>query len=489
MASGLSGWDWRRPPPALVALAAMLAALAINHAGYRGGGADDWHYLEAARCAAAQHGLCVPTNHWWTRFPLVAPMALVLAIGGESRLTVGIVPLVYAALALVMLTMLIERRFGRAEAIVAGVLMATLPTVSLVLLQPNVDTAELAFTLAALLMIQAAVRSGRPRHALAGGALLGLAILTRPSALALLPIAALVVAAVPSLRRFALPAALGIAAPLAAEAIVNWLWLGDPLHSWALSLGHTNIPSAELPPGFHSPRGPLLNPDYIAAWRPAMGIRVHWTIDPILNLLANPAMGILLIAALLLLALRRPSARDPDGRALLWLFGAALLYFGAITYGFAIDPKPRMFLPLAAAAAAIFGVLAVRIWRDGGRALTGVIAVVTVGISLVYAAGIPDLIRLERPAGQWVREFGPALAVDDASGRFLTLVPGVRALPVDPPSAGRYMIVALGTCAEAPRFQTGWRIERAAVVTTAGGELASLCLFRKLSGPVAALPR
>src|SRR3954466_164748 len=152
MAGSLSRWDWRRPPASLIALAAMLVALAVNHAGYRGGGADDWHYLEAARCAAAQHGLCVPPSHWWARFPLVAPMALILAIGGESRLTVGIVPLLYAASAVVLFTMLVERRFGRAEAIVAGVLIATLPTVSLVLLQPNVDTAELAFTLGALLL-------------------------------------------------------------------------------------------------------------------------------------------------------------------------------------------------------------------------------------------------------------------------------------------------------------------------------------------------
>jgi hypothetical protein len=489
MAGDLSKWNWRRPSASLVALAAMLAALAINHAGYRGGGADDWHYLEAARCAAAQHALCVPPSHWWARFPLVAPMALALAIGGESRLTVGIVPLLYAALALVLFTLLVERRFGRAEAVVAGVLMATLPAVSLVLLQPNVDTAELAFTLGALLMVQSAVRSGRASDAFAGGALLGLAILTRPSALALLPIAALAAAATPSLRRFALPAALGIAAPLAAEAIVYWLWLRDPLHSWALSLGHTNIPSAELPPGFHSARGPLFNPDYIAAWRPAMGIRVHWTIDPVLNLLASPAIGTLLIAALLLVALRRPSPRDADGRLLLWLLGAAILYFGAITYAFAIDPKPRMFLPVAAAAAAIFAVQAVAMWRDGSKALIGVIGAVTVGTSLVYAATIPDLSGLEAPAGQWVREYGPALAIDDASRRFLTLVPGVPSLAVNPPGATRFMIVALGPCAEVERFRAGWRVERVSSVETAGGEQASLCLFRRAEGPAAAPPR
>lgn len=489
MAGSLTRWDWRRPPASLVALAAMLVALAVNHAGYRGGGADDWQYLEAARCAVAHHGLCVPESHWWARFPLVAPMAAAIALAGESRLTLGLVPLLYAAASLVLLTLLVERRFGRAEAIVAGLLMATLPSVALVLLQPNVDTAELAFTLGALLMLQAAATSKRARDAMAGGLLLGLAVLTRPSALAWLPILALAAAAMPALRRLALPAALGLAAPLLAEALVYWLWLGDPLHSWALSLGHTSIPSAELPPGFHSARGPLLNPDYIAAWRPAMGIRVHWTVDPLLNLLANPAMGTLLVATLLLLALRRPSPRDPGGRALLWLLGAAILYFGAIIYCFAIDPKPRMFLPVAAAAATIFAVQAAALWRGGKRALAAAIGAVTVGMNLVYLATVPDLNGLEPAAASWVRAYGPTLAVDDASRRFLTLVPGVRALPVDPPGAARFMIVSLGPCGEVERFRAGWRIERAAIMTTAGGEQASLCLFSRPAGPAAAPPR
>ena len=47
----------------------------------------------------------------------------------------------------------------------------------------------------------------------------------------------------------------------------------------------------------------------------------------------------------------------------------------------------------------------------------------------------PISAALEPPAEQWVRELGPTLAVDDASRRFLTLVPGVPALPVDPPGA------------------------------------------------------
>jgi len=489
MAGALSGERRWRPPAILVALAAMLIALAINHAGYRGGGADDWHYLEAARCAAAQHALCVPQSHWWARFTLVAPMAVPLALGGESRLTLGIVPLLYAAAAISLFTLLVARWFGRAAAMLGGLLIATLPAISLVLLQPNVDTAELAFMLAALLAFDIGARSGRRSLAIAGGALLGLAILTRPSALALLPILALAAAAAPQLRRLVLPAALGLAAMLAAEAAAYWLWLGDPLRSWTLSLGHTSIPSAELPPGFHSARGPLFNPDYIAAWRPAMGIRIHWTVDPILNLLASPAIGPLLIAALLLLALRRPAPVAPQGRLLLWLLGGAILWFGAITYAFAIDPKPRMFLPVAAAAAAIFAAQADSLWREGRRALVAALAAIVVAMNLVYAATIPDLRGLEPPAEQWVREFGPTLAVDDASRRFLTLVPGVSALPVDPPGGARFMTVALGPCAEVARFRAGWRIERMAVTTTAAGEQASLCLFSRSASPATSLRR
>jgi len=188
-------------------------------------------------------------------------------------------------------------------------------------------------------------------------------------------------------------------------------------------------------------------------------------------------------------ALRRPSPREADGRTLLWLLGAAILYFGAITYAFAIDPKPRMFLPVAAAASTIFAVQAVSLWRAGSRALVGTIAAVAIIFSLSYAAAIPDLRGLEATASQWVRELGPTLAVDDASRRFLTLVPGVRALPVDPPGARRYMIVALGPCTDVARFRAGWQVERAFALATVSGEQASLCLFRRSEGPAAAPPR
>ncbi|MBY0519792.1 MAG: hypothetical protein K2P79_05130 [Sphingomonas sp.] len=56
----------------------LIVVKLVNPIGYTGGGGGDWHYLEAARCAAA-HGPCLPQSHWWARFSLVLPMAAAIA--------------------------------------------------------------------------------------------------------------------------------------------------------------------------------------------------------------------------------------------------------------------------------------------------------------------------------------------------------------------------------------------------------------------------
>ena len=148
-----------------------------------------------------------------------------------------------------------------------------------------------------------------------------------------------------------------------------------------------------------------------------------------------------------------------------------------------------MFFPVAAAGAVIFAAQGVALWREGRRALVGALAAIVPAMSLVYASSVPDLRGLEAPAASWVQELGPTLATDEASRRFLTLVPGVPALPVDPPDARRYMILTLGPCTEVARFRTGWRIERSAVAVTPAGEQASLCLFSRAAGPAGSPPR
>ena len=96
----------------------------------------------------------------------------------------------------------------------------------------------------------------------------------------------------------------GMILPVAAETITYWIVAGDPLWRFRLSLGHTHIPSAELPEGFDTSQSPLFNPHYIAGWKREARVSVFWPIDPWLNLLAGFRLGVTLWAAMLLVVLR-----------------------------------------------------------------------------------------------------------------------------------------------------------------------------------------
>ena len=104
-----SGW-WI---PLLIAV----AVIAINPVGYMGGGADDFQYLQAARCWV-EHGPCLPTSPWSGRWPVIAPVAVVLGTLGESRVTAAIAPALWWIGAIVALGVLGGRLFGRRTGII-----------------------------------------------------------------------------------------------------------------------------------------------------------------------------------------------------------------------------------------------------------------------------------------------------------------------------------------------------------------------------------
>ena len=97
---GRQAWlDHLAQRPYLVVAAVALALMALNPVGYVGGGWDDWYYLQAARCAA-EHGYCTPTEHWALRFTVVAPLGWSMALLGESREALWVVPAAYSLAAL-----------------------------------------------------------------------------------------------------------------------------------------------------------------------------------------------------------------------------------------------------------------------------------------------------------------------------------------------------------------------------------------------------
>lgn len=436
----------RLPFPLQIACILLLALLVsgLYPSGYVGGGGDDARYLQAIRCAAEQ-GYCVPRHHWGARLTLVMPAGLFAGLLGESRTVLAIAPMLYAAGALTLFTLIVRKLAGRNAALAAGCALVATPIFADRMQRLNVDIPELFFLLAGLWLLMLGAERNRQGLVVAAGAAFGLAVLTRTSAIASAPIVAvglLLFTAAPQ-RRIALLAT-GGAGLLACEALLHWVGGGDPLLSWKLAYAHTSIPSTALPAGLDLSRSPLLNADYIANWHRSMGIGVHWLLDGALNFAANPLVRLtLLFAALsgLITIVRNNSAGRLPWLGLSlrarFLLGAAVAYFCLLTFVLAVHPTPRMFLPMVALAAFVIGSQA----RDPSREARFALAA-SLSIMLFYTSvqGLQKvgLEPYEAEAARWARAGGEQLQVDRTAAKVFALVPAVAALPVwkgatDPP--------------------------------------------------------
>jgi hypothetical protein len=476
--------------PSFAVPAALLLAVVVALAGpraYVGGGSDDWHYLQAARCAAT-HGFCVPQAHWWARWPLVWPLGRLLAGVGESRGVLALAGLGWTLLAVGSLAALLRRWAGPVAAIGGAALLLAFPVLSDMAARLAVDTCELALALLGALLLDIGLERRDRRWLAAAGLALGLAVAARTTSLALLPPAALV-AWYRGGRRALLPLAAGALVPPLAEAL-GYACAGlDPLLPWRLALHHTAIATQELarpvPPG----EGPLLNPHWIAAWRPSAGIHWHWTVDPVVNLLAHPAFGPpALVAAGLALVHRRALA--PDRRRVAGLALFAGVWVLALAYGLAVDPKPRMFLPAAAALAGVGGLALARGWATPLRWPGVALVALLFAHGVVEAGRMPDMAAAEREADRLVALDAAGTAVDETSRRALAFAPGVQALAA--PARPRWQVtLAQGACPAGP-LSSAWPVPPAGLsrwTAAAGIAPPPLVLCRFSAGRAASPPR
>jgi len=423
----------RALPVAAPLLAFALLLYWINPVGYVGGGGDDWQYLIASECWAA-NGPCLPHDHWWARWPLVAPMAAAIAAFGESRAALALVPLLYSAAVLLLLARIVERLAGRTAALVAGCALLLTPIFAIQLARPNIDHPELAFLLAALLGWIEAVRSSRRRWALLLGAGLAFAMLARETSAVFVAGAGIAFLRSPAAHKKVLIWAVpGFVLPIAAEMLVYLAATGDPFYRLRLAFGHTRIPSTELASWVDTSRSAFFNPDFIAGWRAANGIEAHWIVKPLVNLLTHAEIGLTLLAAPLLLAAMPRKALDAgaDRRMLLVLLGLAVGAGLVFTYALGLDPKPRMFLPLAAASSAVIGAATVALWRGDRRLVPAAIALFFIPSALLCFAGTPGISRAERQAAAWLQAAAPLVTTNETARRHLAMVPAARTLPVD----------------------------------------------------------
>src|SRR3546814_19362922 len=94
---------------------------------------------------------------------------------------------------------------------------------------------------------------------------------------------------------------------------------------------------------------------------------VHWAVNPVINLLAHGMIGPTLMAAAVLIIARRRAVPRIQVIAAIRLLVAALGESAILIYVLAIDPLPRLFLPLPAAAALAIGALSPQPRPASGR--------------------------------------------------------------------------------------------------------------------------
>jgi hypothetical protein len=400
--------------------------LLINPVGYLGGGRDDWQYLNAARCWV-ENGPCLPKDHWQGRWPVIAPIAAMIWVFGESRLTIGLPSLIYAIGCIALVARLGNRVATPPTGYVAALILLVVPIFGIELLGPNAEHPEFFFLLASANLVLEYAKRNSASLAFAGGLAWSLAFQVRETAIIGLPLLAY---AIWTLGRRNLAAlfvtVFGASLPLIIEGVMFMTEVGNPLWRRQLALAHTQTISSELLGPIDHSRSPFFNSNYIANWKHEPGIHLHWAIDGLVNLLVNAKAGVGLMLSLILSVMFWGKLSIQDRRVVGWSMLAALYWACSLIYVLAIDPKARMMIVPVGLTSLALAICLLRLMEWGSVLL----ASVALGIS--WLAGmtiiiIHQQIRTSEPrAAQWATRFPHLIEIDPNTARHLALAPAAQ---------------------------------------------------------------
>jgi len=453
-------WGQRRFPVWTFPTALLFVIWIIGPARFNGYSGDDYHYLAAARCVA-DHFWCVPTDHWARRAPLVVPVAVSIRLLGLSQTSLWIIPAIYAIAALALFASLVRRLFGFWPAIIGSAALILTPAFAELTPTLGIDVAEFLFLVLAALALERSWATKKIGWSVVFGIAAALAVMCRPTALAALPIFGIAHLGLRLGPRAIAAAAASFLLVLAGEACVYLFLSGDPLLTWKLSLRHTAIESAHLT-GVDIRQSPILNIDFIRAWKPAAGIDAPWPMKGLVNLAAHPDVFLTVywaVALGFLAAIRRRIA-DEQAHLILWLLAGSAVYFVTLVFVLAIDPQPRMFIALMAILCAILGVCIAAL-SNGAFLVLGVIAVGTIAFrGLTAPFDRLDFGPINAHAMATERASGMRIPIHPVTARGMALEPGVDQLPIDHGTARRLLVVGLGGCDAMRAWAglTGWTV-------------------------------
>jgi 4-amino-4-deoxy-L-arabinose transferase-like glycosyltransferase len=168
---------------ALVAVVTVLVRLPWVILVQHGVARDSSFYYEAAKSIAAGHGYSI-FGHPTAFFPIGWPafLALAFAVTGPSVWTILVLNLILWALIAVLVYLFGGRMGGRATGIVAALIVAISPTLTLYVLRAYSEALFIPLLLCVCLLLTARPRTPTIRAAALAGICLGFAILVRSNA-------------------------------------------------------------------------------------------------------------------------------------------------------------------------------------------------------------------------------------------------------------------------------------------------------------------
>ena len=290
-------------------------------------------------------------GHGTIRYPITIPMALSFTALGENSFAMVLPSLIYVTVFMMMAWWAARRVAGPLPAFTALIALVTCPLMVVQSTVAGVDVIELAFLFAAFLLTWSCAEAGKAnaRRLFAAGALVGLAFLTRETAIFTVPFFALLFLTGHRIGRWPyLWIAVGFVAVWLMEVAYLWAMTGDPLYRINISLNHDSTIDRAIDV--------------------AGNAIVHPLVDPLLVMLINQEF-MLLVPIALPLALwlcfgRGHSATLRHFARLAGLF--ALVWFVCIGAATSLLPlNPRYFMVTAAILALLGGIGIGRLFQIG----------------------------------------------------------------------------------------------------------------------------
>jgi 4-amino-4-deoxy-L-arabinose transferase-like glycosyltransferase len=418
-----------------------LATLAVviiwwRWVGYQGH--DDTAYAAAA-LSWVDHFPPLGANHWSLRYPLVLPIAAVIALFGPSIAALTIVNLAAFGAFLIVNYLAVRHWFGRGSAAIITLMSIVLPQFPVQATYANPDLPEMTLVIASFWSLMLArERGGTWRPLFVCGLLAGIGFLTRETSVLLVVLYGLLFLFRPAMPRWRyLFLALGFLLVVGGQAGYFMARTGDPFYRAKISAHHDTVDRAAKQTDAEA-AGAALDSEGVVATNPLVA--------PLAALFISQKYGLLFFFAIPAYFLLRFSAwPEPRQRSVLdcAALGSLVAFLFVAVNDDLLYVVPRYFMVPAALAMVPVAVLAAEWFQLGGlrRVLAGlaISGFVVTSAGLLYLENTQPMLAEQRIA-EFATSSGQIVHVDPETARrmrYLVLAGGLQdRVSFDPPPPG-----------------------------------------------------